>query len=50
VRADGGVLLTARVAQTPFYDPKNERQTADDAGLPSAPVAPGGEAFDEARA
>jgi len=30
IRADGGVLLTARVARTPFYDPDGSRQTLGD--------------------
>ena len=30
VRADGGVLLTARIAKTPFYDPDGSRQKLGD--------------------
>ncbi|MFO1204323.1 MAG: glycine cleavage T C-terminal barrel domain-containing protein [Burkholderiales bacterium] len=47
VRADGGVLLTARVAKTPFYDPDGDRQRADEAGLD---IGSSAVAIDEARA
>jgi sarcosine oxidase subunit alpha len=33
VRADGGVLLTARIAKMPFYDPEGSRQKVEDAEL-----------------
>ena len=29
IRIDNGALLAARVAQAPFYDPKNLRQKAE---------------------
>jgi hypothetical protein len=30
IRVDGGVLVTARVAKLPFYDPANTRQRIGD--------------------
>jgi sarcosine oxidase subunit alpha len=41
VRADGGVLLTARIAKTPFYDPDGKRQKIDEGALEHAGIESG---------
>lgn len=49
VRADGGVLLTARIAKTPFYDPDGSRQKVGDEEVGPAPSEAGRDATVEAR-
>jgi hypothetical protein len=49
VRADGGVLLTARIARIPFYDPEGSRQKIGDGEREPAGIACGRDAHVEAR-
>jgi sarcosine oxidase subunit alpha len=49
IRADGGVLLTARVAEIPFYDPAGARQKIGDEQVEHPEVEPGRAAAVEAR-